>query len=599
MVTFTPPNGSISYATSTTMGLISIEAADSIYFPSSQDIHVVYVRNVTLYPLNAALSGQVFAQLDPEHSIPAANAIVKLSNLDGYDIIDYDFRTVCDSLGRFSLVNIPAVPIPNPGGNVNFTILPWSDGLHNYSVTLGAIPPPGLISESEVQVNPVQMQIVSTAPAIVSNNFANGEFPIDQNLQMTFSKALDSSMVEVDLYDDSSFVPTTLSWDQDLISLTADPAFILRPNTEYTIHIYGRAQDYSEFDLQMNFMTEIGIEVLTTNMIGFDGQPEQQFDPNALITIQFSKVVEIDNPANFFQLTRTAPNYSIVWTQVSWSEDHKTASIDPGGYLLSAAHHNLSLGVYSVLPGDWLQANFTFTTANADTIPPAVPTGFETSSAATVNWNTNGPLSFSWNVAEGVNSYRIYAKDNANNPTIVALSNPLTPTFPFGTMTANVSLPAAFDWLPNDGIQTPFSNGIEVSFYLAASNADGMSDLTAPIILSDVVAPTLFGLQQQGTAYNTSPDSTLTFTIGMSWQSEYCDPVSTPFYDFIEAGGDPNFHFQHSAANWQWNNDTRSGFWTVTVLPLQNGRSDLFYMTGLKDNSGNVSVADTTWITLY
>jgi len=303
----------------------------------------------------------------------------------------------------------------------------------------------------------------------------------------------------------------------------------------------------------------------------------------------------LDNPDGYVNL------YDENSLQVSigkdLSPDSKTLIINPSYYLEDGQSYLLELKVYSTIEGeyDYNSRNIDFTTSSDVSIPSYV-VGFSTNMGTewSADWNTTS-ITFMWNTVDNVDGYRIYAKDNDDNTDLVRVGSFNAQDYVTNQSGAvDLSSYPQFDYYDDDGIQTPFTNGTEITFQIVAYNDAGEGTLSNALVLKDVAAPTI-SISQSGSADNTTGEN-YGFVIELDIQIEYCSTTNNPTFNFVENGGDPGYVLPSSAIVWVWDSDLRDGQATVTIPDGKNGAGDML-ITTVTDNSGNTTYPDTLYLT--
>lgn len=199
-------------------------------------------------------------------------------------------------------------------------------------------------------------------------------------------------------------------------------------------------------------------------------------------------------------------------------------------------------------------------------------------------------FSLIWPAVPCADGYRIYVRDDRDNPDWVHLRSEPS-DYEWGFVEAFYQLPSSFDRYDADGILTPLA-GTTVSFCVVPEAAtDGRPGEPHAILeVSDGVPPVLIDAAQVGGAANgTDHDTTLIFELIFS---EYIGLDSPdPVLSITEAGGDPSFRLDPGAAQWIWSAGRRSGRFVITVPAGSDGSGDLVELDldGLADLSGNVA----------
>lgn len=433
------------------------------------------------------------------------------------------------------------------------------------------------------------------------------DFLMEDDIIVTFSDEVDINNPDnsIELFFDSVLVITTVTWEDNNTKLAVDPTFPLLKNMIYNFcyNIYSiNENDYISGSIDFYTIDE-GIEVDSTNVEDICGDPVEDFPLGGDIKIYFSQSADPDNENNFINLASGGLN--LFFTE-SWNQDYTELTIDPILDLSSGSTYVIQFSIYSTISNDYIGGYYTFYTSDPTQIPGDVeefaldmPVGW------TADWNTSS-FNFEWRTSPEVEEYKIYVHDNMYNPQWIILDTLINTSY-LVYQSEWVNLPPSFDLYSNDDIQTPLSNGIEVTFAIIAGNYVGESSMiSAPMItISDETAPEP-DLYQYGTA---NFDSSLsgTFTIEFSYEIEYCDPASSPIFDFVECSydsitgivnGDSSYVLPYDAVDWDWSNNLRSGTFTIVVPDSSDGSGDKFWCTGFTDNSGNAST-DTIWVELY
>jgi len=540
--------------------------------PTNEDFHHSEKMDMDLYGLNAGLTGVIWAKQDDENT-NLADGVTVIADFTGYDISPDEYYTTTDSVGVFTFNNLPGTH------SVNVRTMPYNDGSYDYSVQTASAT---LIPNGTANSGNIILTISPRTPFIVQNNFENDNFGLTEYIVVTFSKAMETSSFDISLssisYGDVEFEAT---WSND-ITLTVNPYVALQANETYYLSLSGVSQDNNSFSETLDFETQEGIEFVWANLERVDGLFDE-FPIDSNIEITFTMEVDLDNYNGYVNLSDE--NGAIVSTTESLSADLKTLIIDPLYNLEPDQDYSLNYKVYSTIEGDYDDGNFNFKTASDVTVPGQI-TGFAVDMGDdwAADWNTTS-ITFKCNTVDNADEYRIYAKDNGYNTDLVrvgSFSNLDYVTDQSGTVYLN-SYPQ-FDYYGDDGIQTPFSGGIELTFKIVGYNDAGEGTFSDAVVVKDETAPT-GSLNQSGSANNSASTDTQTFTVGFT-ANEYLD-AATPSYGFIENGGDAVYVLPNSSVSFEWNSDMKGGVFTITVPAGSDGSGDIFYIDGFKDSSGN------------
>jgi hypothetical protein len=545
--------------------------------PSDVDYHVVLERMVTLYRRSAGINGYVFAQLDNETTYPAAGATVRAMYSNG--VLNADYTTTTDENGAYTFHGLPACPM-------TVVVLPWM----NNGIGFGTAATPLTLPDAGGMVIAPSLVLARAVAGVVvlSNNFANGNFPVNDNLSLVFNKAVEDSSLQITFTRGGTSIPQVHSLDESGMSLTIDPAVELMTNASYTLFITGRTADYANFSFgPMSFSTERGIEIENTNVWPPDGMPERNdVGLSDTLMFTFTKPVDTTNPQNMISLYHASNPSLHILTDDVFSADLKTLWIIPVGQLMPLNQYGVGLTLHSTMTNDMVMFSHTFTTVDIADMPGAV-TGLVSDTTNHVDWNTSN-IRLNWNCMAGITYYEVFAYDDFGVTEHVRVASPPS-TGVLGHESVVVTLPSSFDWLREDALITPFSSNIHVTFVVRAVNARGEGPFSGEVTVSDVMPPHALGISQDVSANNAAGADPITVICHFSSPIEYCDASTMPDWGFIEHGGSGTYVLPADAASWDWTPDARNGTLTITVPAHRNGAGDYVWISRLIDNSGNVS----------
>jgi len=568
-------SGSDGYAImSTEENIPTLQEAGVTNMATSEDFHYTTTQDMSLYSLSAGLTGTVYTKQDDENTTLAGAGVTVIANYEEAFSPSW-FSAVTDSNGVYSFSNLPAT-------ETNIITMPFSDGTYDYDVALNEV---GLLPGVIVTNDPIILQIATAEPFVLTNNFENDDFGLTESLTMTFSKTMDASSFDITLSSEYGNVAFESSWTND-ITLTIDPLVTLQANTTYSLSLSGDSQDNNSYSDNDNFETLDGIEFISTNLERVDGVFDE-FSVTSNIEIMFTMEVDLNNYNGYAALYDDEGGYLV---STSLSTDSTTLIIDPLYNLEPGQVYTLYWEVYSMIEGDYDDGVVNFVTMS-DVTAPAQVTGF--SRGAMADWNTTS-LFFMWNTLNGADGYRIYAKDNGDNTDFIRIATYLSGDYVTG-QSATVSLPSQFDYYDDDGIQTPFTGGTELTFQIVAYNDAGEGTYSASVTVGDETSPVVTSFNQSGTADNPDSTSTQSFTVDLS-ANEYLSGAD-PTFGFVESGGDTNYVLPNSSVSLDWDSDMMGGTFTVVVPAGKDGSGDEFFITNLKDASENAS-SDTVRVTL-
>ena len=545
---------------------------------TSEDFHYTTTQDMSLYSLNAGLTGTVYTKQDDENTTLAGAGVTVIANYEEAFSPSW-FSAVTDSNGVYNFSNLPA-------DETNIITMPFSDGTYDYNIAFDE--GVDLIPGETVTSDPIILQIATAEPFILTNNFENNDFGLTESLTMTFSKTMDPSSFDITLSSQYGNVAFESSWTND-ITLTIDPLVTLQANTAYSLSLSGDSQDNNSYSDNRSFETLEGIEFVSINLERVDGVFDE-FSVTSNIEIMFTMAVDLNNYNGGVALL----DDDGFLVSTSLSTDSTTLIIDPLSDLEPGQDYSLQWQVYSTIEGDYDEGGQDFETMS-DVTAPAQVAGFaiDMEEDWMADWNTTS-ITFKWNLIDNADGYRIYAKDNGDNTDLIRLG-----TF-FGNdddtdVSGTVSLPSQFDYYDDDGIQTPFTGGTELTFQIVAYNDAGEGTYSASVTVGDETSPVVTSFNQSGTADNPDSTSTQSFTVDLS-ANEYLSGAD-PTFGFVESGGDTNYVLPNSSVSLDWDSDMMGGTFTVVVPAGKDGSGDEFFITNLKDASENAS-SDTVRVTL-
>ena len=528
--------------------------------------------DMNLFALNSSITGTVYTVEDSENTSMASN-VTLIADFSAYDISPDKYTASSNSQGVYTFSDLPSAP------STTIRSMPFNDGTFNYNVQATNV---ALVPDGTASAGVMLLTIGGDAPFIVQNNFENNDFEIGDDITITFSKAMLASSFEISLTGAGGDVGVDASWDSDVALIISPYVNYLQANTNYTLDLFGYSLDNNLFSQSLNFNTQDGIEFVHTNLEMVDGI-FNNFAVNNNIEINFTMPIDLDNYNGY--VTLTDESSAQVSTVETLSNGSMTLVINPLYNLEPGQTYGLVYRVYSNIEGDFDMGSFNFSTA-ADVSLPGQVTGFAVTMGD--NWEadwTTTFITFEWDNDPDADSYSIYANDNAANSDFIRIGSYGAQDFVLSQSgSINLNSYPQFDLFDDDGIQTPFSDGTELTFKILAENTAGEGAFSAGIVVSDGTPPT-GSMNQSGTALNNSTTDSQTFTINFS-TSEYLDG-SDPGYSIIENGGDANYVIPNSAVAYEWDADLRGGVFTITVPPNSDGRGDLFLVSQVIDNSNN------------
>ena len=563
--TFKAPPGDRAY--SYAMSELQVTIPDITDFdmediPHSQDIPWSSREDISLYPLSARLSGQVFRRTDDENALPAAGVTV-IADFPGFGISVNEFTAVTTATGDYSFDALPAT------GTTHLRSVPFSDGTNNFGEAAVVAPlTPGALSFAD----PMVALRSGIDPIIQSNNFAYGGFPVDGSPEFVFSTPMNAARTEIGLLNGLNPVPATITWDGDT-GVTIDPVPALLTGTTYTIDIDAETVDGVPYAAALTFATVPAISLVATNLETADGL-YLDYPHDQDITLEFSAVPDLAHLDGYFELTRDGGATEVY---VSVSLNGSTVTLAPPGGLTPGTSYALDYLVHSPILGDFTTAIIDFTTARSLAPPPLVQ-GFMLSNPGLAYDYDDDAFSFDWNFLDDVDGFEIFAQNDADRSDFVRVGS-----FAAGSVTGGVSLPAGIFGA------APLSHGVSVSFRIVAYNDAGYGPLSGTVSVEDTVVPvldTLFGIGgvlQIGTADNNPGANTVTMTVEFR-TTEPLDPGEVPDISVANGGGTNPYVLPESAIEYSYL--PMGILLTITIVPNADGSGDTLIISDMADTSG-------------
>ncbi len=245
-LTFSGSDGYAIMSTEENINIPTLQEAGVTDMATSEDFHYTATQDMSLYSLNAGLTGTVYTEQDDENTTLAGAGVTVIANYAAAFSPSW-YSAVTDSNGVYSFSNLPA-------DETNITTMPFSDGTYDYEISSdeGVELMPG----ETVTNDPIILQIETAEPFVLTNNFENNDFGLTESLTMTFSKTMDASSFDITLSSSEyGNVAFESSWTND-ITLTIDPLVTLQASTTYSLSLNGKSQDNNDFSASLSFVTE-------------------------------------------------------------------------------------------------------------------------------------------------------------------------------------------------------------------------------------------------------------------------------------------------------------------------------------------------------
>jgi hypothetical protein len=555
----------------------SLEAIGIVDRPTDVPFEHAVDAIVPLYPLTAGLEGVVIATLespgfgDPKTGVLAAGASLLVDVLPGvsdYWVISDQVALSAGADGSFSVSGLPATP------TASITVLPFADGEYQYSGQNAVV---ALSPGGQTVLDDIYLYNSASPPVIVADNFIDSEdFLVSDVLTMEFSKLFDESSVALELWGPQNEVGTTWSWSGASVSVTPDQA--LQPGAGYVLIFQATTVDGYDYQGSFPFDTEAGIEILTTNLWDLTGQPVDDYDITADLTLGFSRNVDTASADTSFTLTEEG--YEVYSTLSVTGAD---ATLEPMFDLEPNTEYTLSYTVASDLLNDLLVGDITFRT-ESDAVLPGGVSGFELVSPITLDYDTT-TVTLRWDSTAGAEEYHLYARDSYLNTSEVLIDTVLHRDH-WSYHEVTVSLPSQFDVFQSDGIQTPLTGGTEIALNIAAANSLGEGSLLAPskeVDLEDEVRPEVAFFSVNGSVDNTAGTAPMEVVLQFT---------ATEYIESIQAQYNPVNCFSCSVLSADVSKNGNGGEITIAIGVGDELKDDQV-IVGFDDTSGNAALAET------
>ncbi|MBD3237782.1 MAG: hypothetical protein GF330_13850 [Candidatus Eisenbacteria bacterium] len=542
----------------------------------------------------------------------AADALVDLTWSLPYSMGDHDLddpriphQVTCDSLGVLSLSDLPAT-------DLMLTVYP-------YDVDGDSLPDCGTMTES-FALQPGKTfrtyMVLPSSQTQVSVEHTNlpsyGQRLYDDAAFLVFSTVMDTlnaGSVSVQIRQDNypyGEIAASTQWLSP-IELRVTPDYPLVDATmDYDIFVHAEATDGSIFEHSYNsVLWTTGIPEPPVGLVA-SNIPSGSTRLNGPVLLTFSAPMdttaqEVPGAPTVAHLTQDNHPYDEIGLRWTWlSElDLEIAPRD------SALRHedmdyNLELqarGQNGLEYSESWRFYWLYEPRDCD----ALVSGLRLAEGQTeIDFNTV-TVHLTWEATDCRGGYRIYAKDDRNNPGWVHVMDEPT-DYDFGTITAECTLPPAFDRYDVDGVQSPFS-ATEVTFSVLPARATNPNpgDPHATLAVIDNTPPSISWIEQIGSAVNDSDESTpLEIAVGFT---EHIDmAVPDPILEIKEAGGDSSFTLDPMQGTWSWDQGRMAGRFAFSLEGGCDASGDSIRIRAatLADLSGNAISGETTspWMSL-
>jgi hypothetical protein len=326
--TFSGPD---NYAT--TNETVVIPTIDQIRgeYPSEKDYKYSVTKNAILYEKIAGVTGRLYAR-DDKGDLTSANGVTIIANFasSGVKLEPAIYTTTTDEEGKFTFdKNLPALRADLYSLSFNH------DGIFYDAAFSGYI---YLVANVNVKIDDLIAYVASEEAKILSSPFNEDDFPIDGNISIVFSKAMNTSTFKTTLEDLSfgTIVYCTTSWENNS-SLTIDPYKNLEIGRTYYLTLEGSAEDNTSFYESGYFYTvELDEALIIDSPIN---QTDFPVDDN--IVILFSKSMD---PLEFeIELHREYSWGEELYFETAWSDNNTKVTLDPYVILREGTQYYLML----------------------------------------------------------------------------------------------------------------------------------------------------------------------------------------------------------------------------------------------------------------
>ena len=551
--------------------------------PTDEDFYYNKIQDMELYGLTSSLSGMIYKIEDAEN-ITVANGVKVIADFSNYDILQNEYISESDSEGRFTFLNLPATP------NVSLVTLPYNDGSFDHNVSTSNV---SLIPNENANASDIFLNIASGSPFIVQNNYENDDFILTDDIVITFSEPMNINSFDISLsnWTENEVVEVESTWSND-VTVTIKPYAALKSNRTYQLSLTGNSIDNSIYGGTDYFETVEGIDFVSINTERSEGVFDE-FPLNSNIEIMFTREVDLSNSFVYVYLQILNIDYDWDYIEANTSATLNTLIVTPAHSLQPGKTYRLIYKVASTLDGyDFFESIAEFSTASNLTVPPII-SYFVASNNYGTDFNTT-ELTFGWSTLSDVNRYDIYVRDNGSNSDLILVKSYTDVDYvSYRTGSVDLSNFPSFDLFDNDGIQTPFAAGRELTFKIAAVNAAGRGPLSNAVVIKDETPPSVDSFAQSVSANNENTESSKEISIVLR-TNEYLG--GEPNFGFIESGGNNSYVLSNDSVRINKYSDNLGYIFRVNVPADRDASGDDFFLTSLIDASGNE--ADSLFINL-
>jgi len=309
--------------------------------------------------------------------------------------------------------------------------------------------------------------------------------------------------------------------------------------------------------------------------------------PDAALTLAFARPMLTTWDATQVALRVGGGQAEFVSAEREWSSDGTELTVTPREALVPGEDYTLEVTAHSA-NGSSVTFSRAFVVQSADAPEDAVDS-LELVDEEPFPW-TQRAFRLTWQ-AQGAESYRVLARNNANQSTWVTLFQGRASAFT--TQRATVTLPDAFNTFPGEGVFSATGFGTEVEFAVQPFN--GKNDGPFPdevLTIKDSVCPKL-QVAQTGTATNQTEAAIKFQFVVSSTDNEPLSEDSVAKFSFKDGAGTDAFVLKAAPKSQRWINRSSIEYtFEVPALKSATGDSVSINLLGVTDTSGNAPNED-------
>ena len=231
-----------------TIDKLDVLVAGNQYAVDTGDDHYITVdKDVSMYKLNAGVTGTVYLKQDDNNTVTSANITVTAEYSE--DIYPNEYQTVTNSSGIYTFENIPSTS--------SAIIKTRLHNIGNYTYTSG-YETVLLVPNVVVAVDNIIIEKTSFSPILLWNNFEQDGFHLWEKIQGTFNEAINitANNFQVSITGGAIDDNYTVEWNDNNKSFKIIPNSYLYCGTGYSITISGETVLGMFFTYSGSFTTE-------------------------------------------------------------------------------------------------------------------------------------------------------------------------------------------------------------------------------------------------------------------------------------------------------------------------------------------------------